>query len=255
MSEGNIGNSQQQIAAELKRVRESAGLSQEQMARRLGMDYAPKGRNVSTGRAAVSAWERGRRIPSTQYLQAYVALGGNPVILTLPGSRPRELQSDVPVAEPMTKKEPLLAVSAGLPLASGRIPRRVSSRLWLAFSALVAAAAAGAALAFFAFQAGPSGPASTWTETTGTPAHTWADATQLTGAGTPLGPRQSVQVLCRVRGYVVQDGDPWWYLLASTPWNGHYYATSDAFYNNGATSGPVDNGVVVDQQVPVCQGS
>jgi hypothetical protein len=90
--------------------------------------------------------------------------------------------------------------------------------------------------------------------TTGTPAHTWANPTQLTGAGPPLGPRQSVQVLCSVRGYVVQDGDPWWYRLASALWNGHYYATSDAFYNDGATSGPVDDGVVVDDQVPVCSG-
>jgi hypothetical protein len=61
-------------------------------------------------------------------------------------------------------------------------------------------------------------------------------------------------VLCRVRGYVVQDGDPWWYLIASEPWNGRYYATSDAFYNNGATSGSVDTGVVVDEQIPVCSG-
>jgi hypothetical protein len=91
--------------------------------------------------------------------------------------------------------------------------------------------------------------------TTGTPAHTWANPVQLTEAGTPLGPRQSVQVLCRVRGYVVEDGDPWWYRLASAPWNGHYYATSDAFYNNGATSGSVVNGVFVDEQVPVCPSS
>jgi len=62
-------------------------------------------------------------------------------------------------------------------------------------------------------------------------------------------------VLCRIRGYVLQDGDPWWYRLVSEPWNGHYYATSDAFYNNGATSGSVDTGVVVDEQVPVCSGN
>jgi hypothetical protein len=122
---------------------------------------------------------------------------------------------------------------------------------WLALLAAAVAAACFAALS----GGGPSGPASTWTETTGTPAHTWADPVQLTGAGTPLGPRQSVQVLCRVRGYVVQDGDPWWYRLASSPWNGRYYATSDAFYNDGATSGPVDDGVVVDEQVPICSGS
>jgi len=46
---------------------------------------------------------------------------------------------------------------------------------------------------------------------------------------------------------------PGWYPLASTPWNGRHYATSDAFYN-GATSGSVDTGVVVDEQVPVCPG-
>jgi hypothetical protein len=38
------------------------------------------------------------------------------------------------------------------------------------------------------------------------------------------------------------------------PWNGRYYATSDAFYN-GAASGPVDDGTVVDEQVPVYPGS
>lgn len=92
----------------------------------------------------------------------------------------------------------------------------------------------------------------TWTETTGTPAHTWADKNVLRGAGPPLGPRQSIQVSCRVRGYVVQDGDPWWYRIESPPWRGRYYATSDAFYNNGSTSGPVVNGIVVDEQLPLC---
>ncbi len=58
-----------------------------------------------------------------------------------------------------------------------------------------------------------------------------------------------------MRGYVVQDGDPWWYRLESAPWNGHYYATSDAFYNNGDTSGSVINGIIVDEQVPLCPGS
>jgi len=96
-------------------------------------------------------------------------------------------------------------------------------------------------------------PAHLYTETTGTPAHTWSDYMQAMGtAGTPLGPRQSILVSCRVRGYVVPDGDPWWYRIESPPWNGHFYASSDAFYNEGSISGPVDTGVVVDEQVPVC---
>ena len=58
---------------------------------------------------------------------------------------------------------------------------------------------------------------------------------------------------CRVRGFVVKDGDPWWYRLASPPWNGHYYATSDVFYNTPNTSGNPINGVTVDTRVPVCR--
>jgi transcriptional regulator with XRE-family HTH domain len=95
--------------------------------------------------------------------------------------------------------------------------------------------------------------ARTWTETTGTAARTWSDYRVAGGrSGEALGPRESVQVSCRVRGYVVPDGDPWWYRIESPPWNGDYYATSDAFYNEGSTSGPVDTGVVVDEHVPEC---
>jgi hypothetical protein len=215
------------------------------MAARLGLVYAPGGRKVSTGRATVSLWERGRRTPPPQHLQSYIHLGGDPAVLALP-------QGEEPAPMPAAGPGPAAASPAGAPAllvwAGARWP-------WLAF--LSATVAVGVAAACFAALSGGGlgGPASTWTETTGTPAHTWADPVQLTGAGTPLGPRQSVQVLCRVKGYVVEDGDPWWYRLASSPWNGRYYATSDAFYNNGATSGPVDNGVVVDEQVPICPGS
>ena len=33
------------------------------------------------------------------------------------------------------------------------------------------------------------------------------------------------------------DGDTWWYEIASSPWNNASYASADAFYNNGDTSG------------------
>jgi hypothetical protein len=234
-------------------------MSQEQMAARLGLVYAPGGRKVSTGRATVSSWERGRRIPSAQHRQAYIGMGGDPVILApRPASPSRGEPAGTSAVPRMAEPEQVTVAAARPALARGLLSRVGSRWPWLVLLSAALAAAVTAAC-FTALSggsgSGSSGPVSTWTETTGTPAHTWADPVQLTGAGTPLGPRQSVQVLCRVRGYVVQDGDPWWYRLASTPWNGDYYATSDAFYNNGATSGPVDNGVVVDEQVPLCTGS
>ena len=224
------------------------------MAERLGRGYAPDGRKRSTGRATVSLWESGKRPVPPQYMERYIDLGGDPAILTpQPVSPLPEGSSERPPAYQTAGFEPIAADSVGsVPTVGlrGRISRR-----WLLLAVLSVVAAAVVAVCVVALSgSGPSGPVSTWTETTGTPAHTWADPVQLTGAGTPLGPRQSVQVLCRVKGYIVQDGDPWWYRLASRPWNGRYYATSDAFYNNGATSGSVDTGVVVDDQVPVCPG-
>lgn len=248
MAGENKGNTPQQVAAELKRVREAGGLTQDQMAERLGLAYAPDGRKRSTPRATVSLWESGKRPIPPRYLKVYTDMGGNRAILTPQPVSPPQNLSETP---PAGLEAPAADSVGSAPMAGrhGRISRRW---LLLAVSSVVVAVVV-AVVCVAALSGGePGGPLSTWTETTGTPAHTWADPVQLTGAGAPLGPRQSVQVLCRVKGYVVQDGDPWWYRLASKPWNGHYYATSDAFYNNGATSGPVDDGVVVDEQVPVC---
>jgi len=93
----------------------------------------------------------------------------------------------------------------------------------------------------------------TWTEKTFTASKAFAD---YINAGDPasarLRARQIVRVSCRVRGFKVQDGDPWWYRIASPPWNGQYYATSDVFYNTRNTSGSGINGVVVDKRVPLC---
>lgn len=233
MNGRNTGNGQQQVlAAELRRVRAAAALSQEEMAARLGMGYAPGGRRVSTGRAAVSAWETGRRMPPAAQLAKYVELGADSAI----------------VMGTATAVPPQPAAADG----SGRSWLNGHRGMLVGLVCAVLAVAALVTTVTMATSTGHRRVSRTWTETTGTPAHTWADATQLTGAGTPLGPRESVQVSCRVRGYVVQDGDPWWYRIESAPWNGKYYATSDAFYNNGAISGSVITGVVVDEQVPIC---
>jgi hypothetical protein len=95
-------------------------------------------------------------------------------------------------------------------------------------------------------------PGRTWTETTYTQSKTFTD---YLNAGYPssalLKPRQVVQVSCRVRGFAVQDGDPWWYQLASPPRDRRHYVTSDVFYNTPSASGNPINGIVVDKRVRV----
>jgi hypothetical protein len=99
----------------------------------------------------------------------------------------------------------------------------------------------------------PPPPASTWSETVGGVTHTW---TNYTNAGGTQGPSiqtgQTVQVACKVQGFRVADGDTWWYRIASSPWNSAYYASADAFYNNGATSGSLIGTPFVDPNVPDC---
>lgn len=71
------------------------------------------------------------------------------------------------------------------------------------------------------------------------------------GPGQRIAAYQTVQVSCRLTGFVVADGNPWWYRIKSSPWNNQYYAPADNFYNNGQTSGP-NNTIWVDTNVPLC---
>jgi hypothetical protein len=96
------------------------------------------------------------------------------------------------------------------------------------------------------------GPATT-TETPGGVTHTWTDYSDAGGSEGPSIPsNQSVQITCRVQGFAVADGDTWWYEIASSPWSGTYFASADAFYNDGATSGSLLGTPFVDPSVPVC---
>jgi hypothetical protein len=93
----------------------------------------------------------------------------------------------------------------------------------------------------------------TYTETVGGPTHTWtnySNAGGTEGATVPTG--QSVQVACVVQGFKVADGNTNWYRIASSPWNSAYYASADAFYNNGATSGSLNGTPYVDPKVAAC---
>lgn len=98
-----------------------------------------------------------------------------------------------------------------------------------------------------------SATTATYTETVGGPTHTWTDFSDAGGTeGATIFSGQSVQVTCEVQGFEVADGNTNWYRIASSPWDNAYYASADAFYNNGATSGTLDGTPYVDPAVPSC---
>lgn len=96
-------------------------------------------------------------------------------------------------------------------------------------------------------------PAPTYAETTGSVVHTWSDYSDAGGsAGPEIPSHATVQIACKVSGFTVADGNTWWYRIASSPWNGAYYGSADAFYNDGATSGSLLGTPFVDPAVPNC---
>ncbi len=99
----------------------------------------------------------------------------------------------------------------------------------------------------------PNPPPPTWAETAGGVTHTWTNYTNAGGTqGPSIASNQTVQVACKIPGFAVADGDTWWYRIASSPWNSVYYASADAFYNDGATSGSLHGTPFVDPSVANC---
>ncbi|HVW79360.1 MAG TPA: amidase domain-containing protein [Mycobacteriales bacterium] len=102
----------------------------------------------------------------------------------------------------------------------------------------------------------PANASATYTETTGGVTNTWSNYSNAGGSeGQQIPAHATVQVACVVPGFKVADGDTWWYEIASSPWNGAYFASADAFYNNGATSGSLSGTPFVDPAVPACTNS
>jgi RHS repeat-associated protein len=101
---------------------------------------------------------------------------------------------------------------------------------------------------------GPTGnPGSN--ETAGGAANTWSNYTNAGGSqGQTIAGGQTVGIACAVQGFKVQDGNTWWYRIASSPWNGAFYVSADAFYNNGQTSGSLVGTPFVDPAIPYCPG-
>jgi surface antigen len=96
-------------------------------------------------------------------------------------------------------------------------------------------------------------PAPTFAETTGSVTHTWTDYANAGGTEGPSIPSNAtVQIQCKLTGFAVEDGNTWWYEVASGPWNDAFFASADAFYNNGETSGSLKGTPFVDPSVPNC---
>jgi hypothetical protein len=99
----------------------------------------------------------------------------------------------------------------------------------------------------------PPPPPATYSETTGGVTHTWTNYTNAGGTQGPSIPSNAtVQISCKLTGFAVADGNTWWYRIASAPWSNSYYASADAFYNNGQTSGSLLGTPFVDPAVPNC---
>ena len=96
-------------------------------------------------------------------------------------------------------------------------------------------------------------PPPTYFETTGGVTHTWTNYTNAGGTEGPSIPSNAtVQIACKITGFKVADGNTWWYRIASSPWNSAFYASADAFYNDGQTSGSLVGTPFVDPNVPNC---
>lgn len=99
----------------------------------------------------------------------------------------------------------------------------------------------------------PPPPPSTWSETVGGPTHTWTNYSNAGGSeGATIATSTTVQIACRLEGFAVADGNVWWYRIAASPWNNQYYASADAFYNNGQTTGSLHGTPFYDPHVPHC---
>jgi transcriptional regulator with XRE-family HTH domain len=100
----------------------------------------------------------------------------------------------------------------------------------------------------------PSVPASTWQEQEfhrgGAPS--FLDPTSPAGEGPRLAFKQVVLVACKVRAPSIPSVTPdgYWYLVASPPWNRHYYVAANTFLNGDPPAGPYTHNT--DSQVRTC---
>jgi hypothetical protein len=92
----------------------------------------------------------------------------------------------------------------------------------------------------------------TFLETTGAYTQTFADYSTSGGPSNyPIGKDEAVRVSCRIRGLDVRDRNPWWYRIASSPWDNRFYASADA-YDGARVIGSLIGIPFVEQKVRLC---
>lgn len=229
-----------EFAIELERARREAGLKSKDLAEQLFV-----------GPRTVRRYLNGERLPTLETTERWEqACGIEPGRLT--SIHPEGAQFRPHLIE-------------GGDAAVGDAARPRFPRRWAALIALVAVAA-GAVAVGVSLQGGPSKTKleqtverakslrSTYPEKTGGTARTWSDYTNAGGdPGPTINGSREVEVTCRIRGFEVESGNQWWYLVASAPWRNNYFATADAFFNQRRTQG-VDfkKTRFVDPGVPLC---
>jgi hypothetical protein len=82
---------------------------------------------------------------------------------------------------------------------------------------------------------------------------TFADYANASGQGPDIQFEQVVQVTCKIFDPSIPSASPagYWYLIASSPWDNHYYAVANTFLNGLSPTDPNTN--YYDPRVPNCQ--
>jgi hypothetical protein len=84
-------------------------------------------------------------------------------------------------------------------------------------------------------------------------APTFPDSRAFKRQGLSVKPGQRVEVACRFLDPKAAPNwqSDWWYVVASSPWNGQFYTPAIFYLNGDPPEGPY--GTDVDGRVPVCQ--
>ncbi|MFD4912946.1 hypothetical protein ACFWNR_06945 [Streptomyces virginiae] len=83
-------------------------------------------------------------------------------------------------------------------------------------------------------------------------AGTFADHHDASGPGPRIDHLARVEAACKVYDPTIESASPggYWYLIASPPWNGRYYAVANTFLNGDPAEGPYHHHF--DPAVPDC---
>jgi hypothetical protein len=86
-------------------------------------------------------------------------------------------------------------------------------------------------------------------------ADTFADYRDASGPGPHLDGFTRVDIACKVYAPTIETANPggYWYLIASPPWGGRYYAVANTFLNGDPAEGPYTHDY--DPAVPDCPES